>query len=153
MARKAKKGVQLKTEGLTIRMNPQVKFALELMARKQHRTLTLVVEWALQQAIADPQQGLGDLLDKVWDPLEADRFIKMALNCPELLTYEEQLVWKVIREEAYFCNGKDCKGLYESVRKQWDVLEQVLDGSKQIDALGYWDGLLADEQTSELAEQ
>jgi hypothetical protein len=153
MARKAKKGTQLKTQGLTIRMNPQVKFALELMARKQHRTLTLVVEWALQQAILDPAQGLGDILDKVWDPMEPDRFVKMALHCPELLTYEEQLLWKMICEEEYFCCGRESKGLYETVRRQWDELSLVLDGTKQPMDFASWDALRDTEQIDDLSEK
>ena len=38
-----------RTAGLTIRMSPKTKFSLELLARKQKRTLTDVVEWALVQ--------------------------------------------------------------------------------------------------------
>jgi hypothetical protein len=153
MNRKSKKGLQLKTETLAVRLSPQTKFALELMARKQHRTLTLVVEWALQEVILNPNQGLGELYHKVWDPLEPDRFIKMALHCPELLTYEEQLLWKLICEEKYFCNGNDCENLYKYVRKQWDEeLSKILDGSKQHNELGNWDLLLDEERQDEIQD-
>ncbi len=88
-------------ESITIRLTARTRFGLELLMRKQHRTLTSVVEWALQHAINMPKQGLietnsdgveTNLLQKLWDIDEKTRIRKIAQYYPELLTFEEE-VW------------------------------------------------------------
>ncbi|MBY0404184.1 MAG: hypothetical protein K2X66_09815, partial [Cyanobacteria bacterium] len=58
MAKKASKGSQTKAEALTLRVNPKIKYGLELLARKQHRTLSSVMEWAIDKALKDKKDGL-----------------------------------------------------------------------------------------------
>lgn len=102
-----------KGEAVNIRVNPKTRFGLELLSRKQHRTLTSVIEWAVELALTDPNNGLWHnksrgtfvvepdfILEKVWDPSESDRFIKLAVHYPYLLSYEEEVLWKNIKEES-----------------------------------------------------
>lgn len=76
-----------KTEIVTVRLNPELRFGLELLSRQQHRTLSGVVEWALDQ-ILSRREGFN--LDKVWDVDEADRLKKLAEYYPHLLNFDEQ---------------------------------------------------------------
>jgi len=46
------------------------------------------------------------VLEKTWDVDEADRLIKLALEYPYLLTHEEQVVWKLVRECGAFWLGE-----------------------------------------------
>jgi hypothetical protein len=78
----------------------------ELAARKQRRTLSSFIEWAIEEAlqrlpIEDPPHGSSDApitftdaKATLWDVEEADRFAQLALNYPGLLTYGEQKLWK-----------------------------------------------------------
>lgn len=146
---------QQKVETLTIRMSPKIKYGLELLSRKQHRNLTSVAEWALDRVLNDRNEGLwmseGEeafhLLDKVWDPLEPDRFVKLALNYPSLLTYEEELLWKIVCENGFFWKGsQNKKGYYvwecdkdtikiDEVREYWETLKKVVSGELEAKAL------------------
>lgn len=80
-----------RSETVTVRLNPELRFLAEVAARKQHRTLSSFIEWAVQEAT----EGVSPAL---WDVDEADRFINMAINEPTLLTFEEQRIWKMVKE-------------------------------------------------------
>jgi hypothetical protein len=92
MTRKSKKGESRKTESLTVRLSPRVKFGLELLARKQHRTLAGVVEWAIDMGMSDPDNGIPDL-DELWSPLAGERLKNLKDAHPNLLSYEEELLF------------------------------------------------------------
>lgn len=87
-----------KSESLTVRLSPRVKYGLELLARKQHRNLSSVVEWAVMEAIRNKQTGLLDkdnklnLLDKLWHIEEMMRMELLKKHNPELLTFEEEVI-------------------------------------------------------------
>jgi len=111
MARKSS-STQGKAESITVRLDPKTRYGLELLARKQRRNLSSVVEWALQKAINDPDQGLieksvingQDLnyLNMLWDVEEADRHYLMAVWRQDWLTFEEEKLIKVVIESEYF---------------------------------------------------
>ena len=74
---------------------------------KQRRTLSSFIEWAIEQSLADIsiQEGkesensnLSRMANSLWDVGPAERFIKLALKCPELLNYKEQRIWRLIDE-------------------------------------------------------
>jgi hypothetical protein len=124
---------------------------LELLSRKQHRTLTSVVEWALNKALTDSNEGLWRYagggkafhLEEVWDVNESDRFINLAYFDQSLLTFEEEILWKVICENAYYWFGveqntviqwdireKD-RLLVDRVREDWETLNLISRGEKE----------------------
>ena len=99
-----KKSSQPKGESITIRVNPKIKYGVELLSRKQHRSLTSVVEWAIDKALKDSQDGFffpdelydpvtgrrsSDALELLWDPDEISRFIKLAYGWKSLMTYDK----------------------------------------------------------------
>ena len=43
---------------VTVRLDPRMRFGLNLLARKRHGTMSSVIEWALSQAIEHPENGL-----------------------------------------------------------------------------------------------
>lgn len=43
--------------------------------------------------------NLADEADLLWHPNEAERFARVASLHPELLTYQEEVIWKRFREE------------------------------------------------------
>ncbi|MGQ7939512.1 hypothetical protein [Paraburkholderia sp. D1E] len=95
-----------------------MRYLIELAARTQRRTVSSFLEWAAEQAVnacvIERRQAsidshgnktyldltLGEAADVFWDVDEADRLVKLALQLPSLLTFDEQVVWKRIREDA-----------------------------------------------------
>ena len=124
MARRSAPGTQAKAESITVRLDPKIRYGLELLARKQRRNLSSVVEWALHKAIHDQDNGLAEkdengidenLLYQLWDVEESDRFYLMALTRPDLLTFEEEHLIKLIRESAW----------YEQLREHFPTFKKI----------------------------
>ncbi|OYQ04463.1 hypothetical protein [Pseudomonas mandelii] len=109
MATKTSKraGESSTTVSVGIRIDPKIKFALDIMGRLQKRSLTAVVEWAISNAIAQQSLGvdgstLASVIDKVWSTDESTRLVSLALNLPEALTYDELRIWETIKVSSGF---------------------------------------------------
>ncbi len=95
---------QPRKELTSLRLEPHVKYLAEIAAREQRRTLTNYIEWVLEKSfekvIIELSTGVTDELANVgsdlWDVYESVRFIKLAILKPDLLSYDEQLLWKSI---------------------------------------------------------
>ncbi|GGK24542.1 hypothetical protein SAMN04490189_3979 [Pseudomonas koreensis] len=95
------------TVSVGIRIDPKIKFALDIMGRVQKRSLTAVIEWAIAQAMSQAHgdfdgNSLSSVIDKVWSTDESVRLVNLALYMPEALTYDELRIWETIKASAYF---------------------------------------------------
>jgi hypothetical protein len=75
---------------------------------------------------------IKEVASTLWDVDEADRFVKLAFRYPELLTHDEQILWKLIRENGYVWRGRfnperqwtwtvaEGSLVHENLRKHWD---------------------------------
>ncbi|MBF0383612.1 MAG: hypothetical protein HQL69_21535 [Magnetococcales bacterium] len=133
MAGRAKKGTRTTRESLTLRFDPKTRRGLEILARKQHRTVSAVVEWAVGAALHHKTEGLmfnfGNpepemLMDKVWDVSEPDHLIKLAEACPDLLSYDEAWIWKVLKESSNQTKNSDGSWNMVLIRKDWDLIKE-----------------------------
>ena len=91
-----------RTETVTVRLDPKLRYLAELAARKQRRTLSSYIEWAVEQSLKEVKlhEGSGyngdetitvaDEAATLWDVDESERFIKLAIGYPALLPHEEQ---------------------------------------------------------------
>lgn len=95
-------GSRNKSEVITIRINPKLKFGLELMARLHNRSVAQTVEMAIQRVLEDPFDGIqnsrdvrydSDIIKRLWSPHRGERLLKMVLTHPELLSFEEEVLW------------------------------------------------------------
>ena len=131
----------IRTTTVSIRLKPRTRYALELLARKRHHSLTSVIEWALDRTINDPVEGLFDtptgergkpesIVDKVWDPDEADRLVKLSMYFPRLMSFEEEKLIEAIRENSRLWSAKDGPN-FKAIRDQWPKLksEYLTEGS------------------------
>jgi hypothetical protein len=100
-----------RTQTVTVRFDPKLRYLAELAARKQRRTVSSFIEWAVEQSLhqiylEDPSsynvegQTLSGNAEELWDVDDSERFIKLALFYPQLLTHEEQLVWRAIKDHG-----------------------------------------------------
>lgn len=148
-----------RSEITTVRLDPKLKYLAELAARKQRRTLSSFIEWSIEESLRRFPIQEGDGWDqsfmaeaeKLWDVDEADRLAKLALNYPELLTHEEQLIWKLVKENGFVWKGAFNKTnhmwtwsvredalVFHNYRKYYDVFKGVVAGDITEDKLPTW---------------
>lgn len=142
-----------RSEIVTVRLDPKLRFAAELAARKQRRTLSSFIEWAIEKIVSEEITAIADggtnpdtayqAMMKIWDIEEADRFINFASKYPGLMNFDEERLIKLIEETPYFF--KNVKRIADSttleweptlenilikrVRRQWDLLNKIVSGS------------------------
>ncbi|RFC36643.1 MAG: hypothetical protein DID92_2727743581 [Candidatus Nitrotoga sp. SPKER] len=102
-----------RTEVFAMRFDPKLKYLAEIAARKQRRSMANFVEWAVEQALNNvclvetkdgSKASVADSATTLWALDDSDRLIKLATNFPELLSYDEQVIWRVICEHSTY-NG------------------------------------------------
>src|SRR5438093_754839 len=132
-----------KSEVVTVRFDPKLKYLAELAARRQRRTLSSYIEWAIEDSLSrvhpayDPTVGgvgaavtFAEMAPFLWDVDEPDRFAKLALKYPDLLDHEEQRIWKLICECGFLWKGKfsgpakEWQWEVEPTAMRWDELRQ-----------------------------
>ena len=123
-----------RSETVTVRLDPKLNYLCELAARAQRRTKSSFIEWAIADSlgsVALPEVTayddssdvtLKEKASELWRVDEADRVAALALIAPALLTHEEQLIWRLIRE-----NGLLWRGHYDTQDEwSWNVSEEKL---------------------------
>lgn len=160
--RKGGGGKLSRSETVTVRLDPRLRYLAELAALKQRRTVSSFIEWAIEDCLGrvylqeggygnDPGTSVADASTKLWDVDDADRFAKLALSYPDLLTHEEQKRWKLIRENGYLWRGKTNKNsgewtwqveeaslCFDRLRERWDDFCAVARGDALRDTLPKW---------------
>jgi len=152
MWQKKEAGEMTWTEVITVRFDPKLKYLTELLARKQRRTISSFIEWAVEETVKNTNLGcpIGsdnpttawDVKNIIWDTDQVDRLIKLVKYFPDLLSFEEERLWKLIEENGYFWklqkqsesklswNPKEGdieqKLIKKNVREQWDNLLKVI---------------------------
>jgi len=130
-----------RTETVTVRLDPKLRYLAELAARRQRRTVSSFVEWAIEEILKTIQlpegKTLASMAEALWDVDEPDRFVKLALLYPEMLTHDEQVLWKLIAENGYVWRGRrDKEGewiwsvrweslIIERLREYWEAFKMV----------------------------
>jgi hypothetical protein len=129
-----------RSETVTVRLDPKLRYLAELAARRHRRTLSSFIEWALEKqtnevvlsTFDDPACKVFSDSTYLWDVDEAERFARLALRYPELLTHQEQVLWKLIREINSLWLSKDKSQLpfvnLPRLREYWDKLKGVASG-------------------------
>jgi predicted transcriptional regulator len=163
MRRDRAEGAGKKSEVVTVRLDPKLKYLAELAARKHRRPLSSYIEWAVEQSLSrvwleepfNGEEGVSvadaERAQHLWDLDEPDRVVRLALNYPALLTHEEQLVWKLVREHGLVWKGrfpgpsadwtweiKEGSVIWDRLREHWPVFKAVANGSQPATALPRW---------------
>lgn len=175
--RKGGGGKLSRSETVTVRLDPKLRYLAELAARLHRRTLSSYVEWAIKASLdrealrplnthADLDGStIGGEAEYLWDVDDADRFAKLALRYPHLLTHEEQVRWKLIRESPRLWAGRPAGEpsnhrhrvgsdvayppgwewtvdidslLFEQLRAHWSAVCDVAAGVAPDEALARW---------------
>lgn len=138
-----------RTETVTVRLDPKLRYLAELAALKQRRTLSSFIEWAIEGSLdrvtLREAEGLtvANDAENLWDVDESDRFAKLAFRFPDLLTHEEQVLWKLIRENGVVWRGQynnqgewewkpvESALIYNRLREQWAKFRSVAAGEAE----------------------
>lgn len=104
-----------RTEVFALRLDPKLKYLAEIAARKQRRSLANFVEWAIDEALKGVPLADGDIngngatvanmATRLWALDEPERLRNLATHYPELMSYDEQLVWRVVSEHNTYNSG------------------------------------------------
>lgn len=141
-----------RSEVVTVRFDPKLRYLAELAARKHRRTLSSFIEWAVESSLErvylyegehyDDKTSVADESRRLWDIDEAERFIKLAITYPDLMNLDEQERWKMISDADLLGPAKhrDRNGavvwnhpvledlVYPVVRKHWLGLVSAHEG-------------------------
>jgi hypothetical protein len=113
-----------RSEVVTVRLDQKLRYLADLAARKQRRTLSSFIEGAIERALAEVKLSETSTVEqaagKLWDIDESDRFVKLAFFDENLLTYDEQVIWKLIQEwNSLDFSRNEQKFDWEQLRQEW----------------------------------
>jgi hypothetical protein len=145
--RKARGSKLTRSETVTVRLDPKLRYLAELAARKQRRTVSSFIEWAIEDSLSrvalretsGRETSVADAAAALWDVDEADRFLKLVVHYPDLLNHDEQVLWKLVQENGYVTRPRESTGKPVSsrrrLREHWDVFVAVAKGQAGEDKL------------------
>jgi hypothetical protein len=153
-----------RSEIVQARLDSKLRFAAEILARKDRRTLSSLMETLVDKATEqeivslyrigrgqvdiqffeerkNTQVSLKEVIDQIWSPNEADCFAAFALCFPDLLTTSECNLWSFIIGAPYFWKHYESEIRTESgklVRKELVALYDAY-GLARENLREYWD--------------
>lgn len=121
-----------------VRLDPRSRFAAELAAAKERRTLSNFIEWAVEQAVTRiPVAGdksASEVAADVWHDDESTRFLRTAAKFQELLNFDEKEIWRVIKQTPdLHIDEERIDG--SLVRAHFDTIKRVAKGKADIAVL------------------
>ena len=166
-ARTGRGGTLSRSETVTVRLDPKLQYLAQLAARSHRRTLSSWIEWSIKTSIDQEQLpnseatngkfSLGAAAAFLWDVDESGRLAQLAFHYPSLMTFEEQLIWKLVKENGYFWKGRsnpssgewewDCYPKFlivQRLEQHWQVICDVARTGEGHDRLPTWERVKAE---------
>lgn len=111
-----------KTEALTLRLDPKVRFLIDLIARQKRQSITGVIESAIEvyatnfyieaelwdeatEEDTKQEVSLYKLSKEIYSTDDSFRFMMLVWTCPRLLSYEEVRLKETIYASELFWDG------------------------------------------------
>jgi hypothetical protein len=126
-----------RSETVTVRLDPKLRYLADLASRKQRRTLSSFIEWAVESSLREVKLYLGsnyngdhnitveEEANKLWDVDDSERFARLAITYPELLTHQEQEIWKLLLDSGLLSPARS-RNYSGMVEWSWSVLEDTV---------------------------
>jgi hypothetical protein len=133
--RKGGGGKLARSEVVTVRLDPKLRYLAELAARKQRRALSSFIEWAIEDVlkritlssspsdadeISIEREGL-----KLWSVSSVERLVRLAVLHPDLVSYEDQEYWKLLYDSFLLAPAQRRKKTGE-LDWDWATLEDTV---------------------------
>ncbi|UMM08452.1 hypothetical protein MKW11_14890 [Gluconobacter frateurii] len=129
-----------KTESLTIRLDPKMRFALEFVARLKGQTITKVIERAIADAadntrvFSENNYSDNSTWRSYWDVNEGIRFIKLTMDEATDPSFEDEETLVFIKQHwRYFSNDErliDLKRDYIEVL--WPLIPSIMEEWREV---------------------
>jgi hypothetical protein len=157
-----------RSEIVQARLSPKIRWAAEILARKERRTVSSLIEGLIEKAAAheiievyNHQRGfqntlyyelpptrtmqttLQNFIEYAWSSREPERFVAFAMNFPELLTAEECGMWEFISRNPNFWEHyekTDNNGENQDSKKYYQALEYSILNMYWAPIYGYFTG-------------
>ena len=136
-----------RTQTVTLRLDPRLKYLTDIAARTQRRTTSSFIEWAIEQSLSQVELytdinnriSLADEANELWDIEECDRLVQLGLKYPHMLSLEEQAIWKTVATNLVFWrflnNTDDSQPeisrrslVLQVVRDNWKIIKAIAEG-------------------------
>ena len=136
---------------LTIRIDSKLRYAAELAARRQRRTLSSFIQSALEQATRDvtldfelrtDMENMGkkpsayEFAERSWDVNGLSRLFYLAAAYPHLLDHKEEILWSYYREFRGLGGRYDPKLVTET--EQLELLKERQQVNEQLKRFVDW---------------
>lgn len=124
-----------KSETVSVRLDPKLRYLADLAARKQRRSLSSYIEWAVERSLTEvllyegqsynDQISVADEANNLWDVDPAERFVLLATKYPELMDMIEQERWKMLLDSMLLdpAKGRNSMGM---LQWNWATLEDAV---------------------------
>jgi hypothetical protein len=107
--RRVREGRLVRSEPVTLRVDEKLLYLIELAARKHKWSVSSYLEWAAERSLKEvllttsegTLRSIADESEELWHPDKVVRFVKLASRHPDLLTYHQSVLWKLIRENQF----------------------------------------------------
>ena len=86
MAKKV--GRTTKTASLTLRVSPRTRYLMDVMGRTQRRSLTAVIEAAVESYATEAESSLAA---HTWSTDEGERLLNLYSKAPHLCSFDEEI--------------------------------------------------------------
>jgi len=137
---------------VTIALDEKTRFALELAARKERRSVSNLIGEAIQNYLPSLEYvewnrptPLQEIVEEIWSPFAATRFVLHADRLPSTLTFTEQILWQMIQEDPELWrtgpggewisrDGNAKNGIkHDLLRAKWDELKQTAELAAELE--------------------
>lgn len=134
---RGKGGKLNRSEVVTIRLDPRLRYLAELASRQQRRTMSSFIESAIERSLGNvyiderKTASLAKAAAELWDVNGADRFVQLATRHPNLLTHEEEVLWKLLRNTAALRTMEDGRLVVNLplLRQHWSEIVDLFQGT------------------------
>lgn len=115
---KGKQRTPPRTVAISARLDPQMKFLLEIAAKMERRSMSNFLERAVEDRartitvdegnlevdddLEDPPRDAYELARQLWSVNPLETFVRLAMRYPDLLDYDERARWHVILHTPEF---------------------------------------------------
>ena len=149
--RRPREGKLARSEIGHLRLDPELRYALELAARRHRLSFSSYLEQAAVESLQNIRlrkadgtvSSLAEQRQELWDADEVARFVKLGARFPDLINHREEVLWNLIKQNRYVCpDGSATSVNLPRLHQTWERFVAVADGARRSilpDENGSWE--------------
>lgn len=124
----------VRSDNVTMRFDSRLKYLASVVARYERRSFSNIVELALERYLNEfaatklsSTEHSFNLTKELWSPHQVLRFALLADELPTLLTFEEEVLWRLILKDGALWKAPPPLGVrhklnLEQLQEKWSGL-------------------------------